>query len=82
MTQGNVGTRNACPTNPQLWTVGYGVGADEANDCGHILHVGDRKLYLRQDKKTTPSLNVKVGGTTFYGNMRQGDVYMSDGVES
>ena len=82
VTQGNVGTRNACPTNPQLWTVGYGVGADEANDCGHILHVGDRKLYLRQDKKTTPSLNVKVGGTTFYGNMRQGDVYMSDGVES
>ncbi len=82
VSQGETLARQVCPTNPQLWTVGYGAGADEANDCGHILHIGDRKLYLRQDKKTTPSLNVKVGGTTFYGNMKSGDVYMSDGVDS
>ena len=65
--QGSAGTRNACPVG--LTTVGYGLGADEAGDCGRILLVGSDKLYLRSDKKTTPSLNVKINGTTFYGNM-------------
>ena len=40
-----------------------------AADCGHILHLGDSKLYLRSTRKTTPSLNVKIGDSTFYGNM-------------
>ncbi len=36
------------------------------------MNVGSDKIYLRSSKKTTPSLNVKVGDTTFYGNMTSG----------
>jgi len=60
-------TRTQCATG--LTTIGYGAGADEAGDCGRVMHIGDSKLYLRGTKKTTPSLNVKVGDKTFYGNM-------------
>ncbi len=63
-------TRSQCPTG--LTTIGYGAGADEVTDCGRILHFGDDKLYLRSGKKTTPSLNVKIGDTTYYGNMTAG----------
>ncbi len=66
----NVLTRSQCPTG--LTTIGYGAGADEVTDCGRILHFGDDKLYLRSGKKTTPSLNVKIGDTTYYGNMTAG----------
>ena len=76
--QGSAGTRNACPVG--LTTVGYGLGADEAGDCGRILHVGSDKLYLRSDKKTTPSLNVKINGTTFYGNMSPNALSMTSGT--
>ena len=55
--------RNQCPTGQT--TIGYGAGADEIGDCGRILHIGDNKVYLRNTKKTTPSLNVKVGDTTY-----------------
>ncbi len=58
-------TRTAC-TSP-LTTIGYGTGANEAADCGRKLHMGDNVVYLRSAKRTTPSLRVKVGGTTFYG---------------
>ena len=63
-------TRTACASG--LTTIGYGAGADEAADCGRILNVGSDKIYLRSTKKTTPSLNVKVGDTTYYGNMTSG----------
>jgi len=66
----NVLTRSQCPTG--LTTIGYGAGADEVTDCGRILHFGNDKLYLRSGKKTTPSLNVKIGDTTYYGNMTAG----------
>ena len=66
----NILTRNQCPTG--LTTIGYGAGADEAGDCGRVMHMGENKLYLRSTKKTTPSLNVKVGDTTYYGNMTSG----------
>lgn len=62
--------RNQCPAG--LTTIGYGAGADEAGDCGRVMHMGENKLYLRSTKKTTPSLNVKVGDTTYYGNMTSG----------
>ena len=61
--------RNACPAGTK--TYGSGNGADEAGDCGRILHVGDYSIYLRSDKKTTPSLNVKIGDDVYYGNMYQ-----------
>ena len=59
--------RTACATG--LTTIGYGMGADAAADCGHKFHVGENIVYLRSVKRTNPSLNVKIGGTTFYGNM-------------
>lgn len=62
--------RTHCPAG--LTTIGYGAGADEAGDCGRVMHMGEDKLYLRSTKKTTPSLNVKVGDTTYYGNMTSG----------
>lgn len=62
--------RNQCAAG--LTTIGTGAGADEAADCGRVLHVGDGKLYLRSVKKTTPSLNISINGTTFYGNMTEG----------
>ncbi|MBP5364085.1 MAG: hypothetical protein J6Y49_01915, partial [Alphaproteobacteria bacterium] len=65
--QGSTGTRTQCTTG--LTTVGRGTGADEAGDCGRKLHAGNSVVYLRSNKVTTPSLHVKIGGTTFYGNM-------------
>ena len=53
---GSVGTRNACPTGTT--TVGYGHGADSANDCGHELRIGNYVLFTRRDKLTTPSINI------------------------
>ena len=66
-------TRTQCGSG--LTTIGYGAGADEAGDCGRILHAGNHTIYLRNTKKTTPSLNVDINGTVFYGNMTQGTTY-------
>ncbi len=63
-------TRTACETG--LVTCGAGLCANEAGDCGRKLHAGDNVIYLRSEKRTTPSLNVKVGDKVFYGNL--GDV--------
>ncbi len=65
--QGQAGIRVQCPDGET--TIGFGAGADEAGDCGVIMHVGDASLYLRSDKKTTPSLNVLRGGKRYYANM-------------
>ena len=67
VSQGSAGVRNACDAG--LTTIGSGAGADEAGDCGRVLNVNGEKIYLRSDKKTTPSLNVSISGKTFYGNM-------------
>lgn len=78
---GATGVRNACPSG--MTTIGYGVGADEAGDCGHVLNFGDRKLFLRSEPKTEPSLHVKFGNNVFYGNATiggDGDIHISDGV--
>lgn len=63
---GDIDIRNQCPVG--LTTIGFGGGADEAGDCGRKLHIGDEVLYLRSDKKTTPSLNVRIGDDMFYGH--------------
>ncbi|MBP5364133.1 MAG: leucine-rich repeat protein [Alphaproteobacteria bacterium] len=70
---------SSCPTG--LTTVGYGSGADEAGDCGRILHVSNGVLYLRSVKKTTPSLNVRIGNDVFYGNMSTEQMNMSGSCE-
>jgi len=64
---GKNGPANQCPAG--LTTIGFGQGADEAADCGRVLNVSGQKLYLRSAKRTTPSLRVNIGGTTFFGNM-------------
>lgn len=60
-------TRTQC--EPGLTTIGHGAGADEAADCGHILHVGTDRVYLRSVKKTSPALAVEYDGRVFYGDM-------------
>ena len=68
-----------CPDGTKT-SGGAGYGADEAADCGHILHIGQREVYLRSTRIPTAtmphSLNVKIGGTVFYGNMYE----MTSGV--
>ncbi len=65
---GTPGTRNQCSDN--LTTIGYGPGADEAGDCGHVLHIGNNaKIHLRNNKKTSPSLYAEINGKIFYANM-------------
>ena len=60
-------TRTACTSG--LTTLGYGTGANDAGDCGRILHAGENKIYLRSEKRTEPSLNIRVDDVTYYGNM-------------
>ena len=43
-------------TDKQLQTTGSGLGANEAADCGRVLHVGDYSLRLRSGTAATPSL--------------------------
>ena len=55
-------------------------GMWESAQCGHILHVGEKYVYLRSTKKTTPSLNVDVdhdGVPDFFGNMSTTPVPMN-----
>ena len=77
--QGQTSSYTNCPSG--LTTIGYGVGADEAGDCGRKLHVGANILYLRSTQKTQPSLNVLIGNQRLYGNMSTDLPNMSDGVE-
>ena len=52
-----------------LTTIGYGFGANEADDCGRKLHAGSEVIYLRSAPRTSPALNVRVGDDIFYGAM-------------
>jgi hypothetical protein len=61
---GSAGTRTACPVGTT--TVGYGHGADSANDCGRTLHVGNNVLYMRKNKETSPSMGIDMGGGDVY----------------
>ncbi len=67
---GSTGTRTACPTG--LTTTGSGTGADEAGDCGRVLHVGNYSMRLRSNKKTSPSIMFDTdnnGVADLFGNM-------------
>ncbi len=59
--------RYKCPD--YLTTTGSGIGADEYSDCGRTLHIGNETLRMRSVRKTTPSLNVKIGNAVYYGDM-------------
>ena len=48
------------------------VGMWESGQCGRILHVGEKYVYLRSVKQMTPSLNVDInndGVPDFFGNI-------------
>ena len=51
---------NGTLINAQLTTTGSGLGANEAADCGRVLHVGDYSLRLRSGTAATPSLKFDV----------------------
>lgn len=73
---GNTGTRNACPVGTT--TVGFGHGADEANDCGPSLHIGEHVIYMRANRQTSPALHIKMpSGNIYYGNMSSTDHNLS-----
>ena len=78
---GDTGTRTACPTG--MTTTGSGTGADEAGDCGRILHVGSYSMRLRSVKKTSPSMMFDMNGDNqpdLYGNMTTTQKNMSSGA--
>lgn len=62
-------------------TIGFGDGADEAGDCGIVMHVGDEAMYLRSEQKTWPSLNVLRDGKVYYANMSVTDMSLSYGSD-
>ena len=57
------------------------IGMSNANQCGHILYIGEEVVYLHSIKKTSPALHVKIGNNIFYGNMTTSDVVMHSGNE-
>lgn len=77
---GGVGVRYSCASG--LTTIGYGTGADQAEDCGRVLHVGDSQLYLRSVRNTTPSLHISVDDKVFYGNMTYVDIEVSESAQN
>ncbi len=57
---------NSCEECPSGYTCSGGVVCPKAR---RALNVNGKKIYLNDQKLTTPSLNVKIGTTTFYGSM-------------
>jgi hypothetical protein len=62
----------SCPNN--LYSP---VGSSSIDQCGRILHVGDDIVYLRNMKRTTPSLNIKVGDNIYYANITSTPTFMN-----
>ena len=61
---GSTSARTACASG--LTTVGYGHGANEAADCGRILHIGNYVLYAKTTKPTTPAINIQPENDSVY----------------
>jgi hypothetical protein len=81
----SVDTRTACPTG--LTTTGSGRGADDACDCGRVLHLGDNTVRLSSCQKTEPAMKFdynKDGRADLFANMVQDTgtvIRMSQGSE-
>ena len=73
---GYTNSPSQCPNG--LTTIGYGAGADEANDCGHVLRIGNNVIYLRKNKKTPHTLNLRINDEIFYANMSLQTMNMHD----
>ena len=46
-----------------------GRGAGSVGECGVILYVDNKPIYLTQEQMTTPALAVDIRGTVYYGRM-------------
>ena len=81
---GETSDRNECPQGTT--TVGYGHGADEESDCAYKMHFGDKTIYSKTARPTTPALNIMTSaGNTFYiglstSNHTLSNLHFSDGV--
>lgn len=63
-----------CPDNAPMAPA----GSTKLGDCGHILRVGGKQMYVHQDTNTPkPRLAVHVNGETFYAPMTTESVKMS-----
>ena len=57
-------------TRTNIWTANFVIHALRMQHVtARILHVGDKIIYLRSARRTTPSLMVKYADKLFYGNM-------------
>ena len=61
---GQTSTPYKCPEN--MTTAGFGAVADEADDCGRVMWINNKPIYLRKTKKTKPSINIKLNDSTYY----------------
>ncbi len=55
-------------------------GAADSGACGRKLHFGDYFIYVRSQKKTTPSLNIDVNGDgipDYFGNLTSDETVMN-----
>ena len=43
-------------------------GATSVKDCGYVLRVGEDRIFLHKDKRTSPSLRVDIEGEAWYAN--------------
>jgi hypothetical protein len=81
---GNGGGCTVCPPNTYKDTAGdfpctpcpsttfSKSGSTSINDCGHVMHVGDKIYFLGPQKLTTPALHVRMpDGTIYYGSLYQ-----------
>ena len=71
---------NACPGGLMSPT-----GMWESGQCGRILHIGNDIVYLRSERKTTPSLNIDInndGVPDFFANMTQSDITMNNQTDN
>ena len=59
---------NSCEVCPSGYTCSGGVVCPVSTNS-KTLHIGDRSVGLSSQKVTTPSLNVKIGNTVYYGKM-------------
>ena len=78
----NIDVCTICPQNS--FCSGGTFTFNETLDQGifpHILHVGNDIIYLKSEKQTTPSLNIKIGNDVFYAHMTQNQTYMNNASE-
>ena len=69
------GVRSKCPTGET--TIGAGAGADESGDCGRVMYIDGHEIYLRKDRKTANTLNVKYSDGTYYANASESPTSVS-----